>query len=210
MQRATWWKQQGHRVGQTENKSKLVSALEKRKRAIHTFEVNSFFGLGKRPIHKVGIRVNTKSEQDSAVIAAHHYLENEALTETAKNDDDLVLDAKAISVLHKAIRQHDDPTYPAFPDDKWMRENLTTDQIAVLLNLYNQCAQKESPLDHEIDRDKANAYAMALGSAAGSPVADEMLSYFSREYLTQLCIYLSQELFELRGDDEDTPDDVES
>ena len=51
---------------------------------------------------------------------------------------------------------------------------------------------------------------MAIGPAAGSPAADELLGYFSREYLIQLCIYLSQELFERISEEEEEIEDVES
>lgn len=187
------------------NKSRLAKAIEARERKQYDFEVHDFFGLGNKPIHKIGIRVSTKSEQDGAVVAAHKYIEAKA--GNSLSDEDILVDAKTIEVLFHACREvvevepgAEPPkhNYPAFPGPQWMRDNMTTDQLAVLLNLYNEVRRKESPTTWQISSEDVNALAFACAEISDSDLPEKLLARFDREWLTQAFVMLSVQLKEMR------------
>ena len=176
----------------SEHISELAKAIGERTRAIHEFDVAGFFGLGGKPIPKVAIWVNVKSEQDRSIVAAHKYVaEASGDSDGAKRDLDLLSDSKAIEVLFRACRDVADPKYPAFPGPQWMRDHLTTHQVSVLLNLYNEVARRESN-PPEVTSDIVEAYANLAASAAGVvDMPESVLAGLNREELAQLFVLLA-------------------
>lgn len=170
-----------------ERKSPLALALEARERKLHVIEVGGFFGLGDKPVHRLAVRVNTKAEQDSAIVAAHAYVADKTKgpgSEMARADADLLTDAKAIEAVWRACRDPDDPRYPAFTGGpQWMREHMSTDQIAVLLNLVNDTAAQESPLRQELTAEHVGSLAQLCADHAGSDVPAHVLATLSHEGL---------------------------
>ena len=180
-------------------KSKLALAIESRPRKAHDFDVQGFFGLGDKQIHKVAIWVNVKSEQDKAIAAAYQVVSQAAGEHTeAKSDDDLLTDAKTTQILFHACRrcEEEDPElnyrYPAFPSPEWMRRNLTTDQLAVLLNLYHEVRRREAPVPWEIDHDQVLGIAMVSADHSDTALPDTLLAAQSKEWITQAFVILSQ------------------
>ena len=186
---------------QKNQKSKLALAIEQRERKSHEFEVQSFFGLGDKQIHRVAIRVNTKSEEDVAVVAAHKYAKtvSEGMAD-AKKDGDILNDGKAIEALFRACRaagESGDIDYPAFPGPQWMRKNLTTDQIATLLNLYHEVRRVEAPVPWELTNDQVLNMAKICSKASQTDIPDTYLGSRPKEWVTQAFIILSERFFTL-------------
>jgi hypothetical protein len=180
-------------------KSKLALAIESRPRVAHEFEVQGFFGLGDKEIVKVAIWVNVKSEQDSALAAAYKIVES--LTgdnKRASEDDDILVDAKTTQILFQACRRAEEGDeeagykYPAFPSPEWMRQNLTTDQLAVLLNLYHEVRRRESPTPWDITHESVMTLVSVCSKYDQGELSDTILSAQSREWLQQAFIILSQ------------------
>ncbi len=183
----------------TEYKSKLSEALEARERKLHVFDLESFFGIGEKPLPKLGMWLNSKEEQDLAVKAALRYVAKDtAGIEFARNDPDLTSDAKTIEILYLACRDADNPKYPAFPSPGWMRKHLHTGQLAVLLNLYNEVVKHDGSLLWEIDSDRVEAISSLCAAASATDVPEQVLANLSREYLTQLVVMISCKLDEAR------------
>ena len=184
-----------------QKKSKLALAIESRKRRAHDFDIQGFFGLGDKEIHKVAIRINTKSEEDASVVAAHKYAASFRGdgTQAARKDGDILTDGKAIEALFRACRTSGDEEseydYPAFPGPTWMRDHMTTDQIATLLNLYQEVRRVEAPVPWTITIPQVMQLAGACNDAADTNVPDEMLAQQSKEWIAQAFILLSQRLF---------------
>lgn len=181
-------------------KSDLAKAIESRPRDVTTYPVSGFFGLGSKPIHKVAFRVNVKSEEDHALVQAHRYVINIAAgAESAKHDGDLLSDAKTRHALFSACREvttdaqgNDTITnWPAFPGPEWMADQLTTDQIACLLNLYNQTrAEQAGWLDDFADETIEDMLEVAAEAGERNPVARAGLAELPREqiqYLLERC-----------------------
>lgn len=189
-----------------DSKSALALAIESRVRKAHEFEVQGFFGLGGNLIHKIGFRVNTKAEEDKALVTA--YLTVNQLTEgaeQAREDPDLVQDVKLIHALYSACRRAEPEdvertySFPAFPSPNWMRDNLTTDQIAVLINLYNGVRIAEGPLKINISFDEVEEVAQFCADNSRSDVPELMLAPRSREWLVQAFALLAMRWRKLHG-----------
>lgn len=184
-------------MSKEEQKSELSLAIEARKRIAYPMDVNGFFGLGGKPIHRIAIWVNVKSEQDEAIDRAHIWL-SQRTAESARTDPDLVFDTKTVEVLFSACRrcQSGDEEkgwmYPAFPGPAWMKKHLTNDQIACLLNLYHQVRQKENPLFLQLDWSQVEMVALACGENAYNSIPDELLARCDREWLMNAFILLAR------------------
>jgi len=187
--------------GQKQNdvKSKLALAIESRPRIAHEFEVQGFFGLGESPIMKVAVWVNVKSEQDSALASAYQVVDRLTLeSKRAADDEDILVDAKTTQILFKACRRAEEGDkgsgykYPAFPSPEWMRQNLTTDQLGVLLNLYHEVRRREAPVTWEISNESVLSLYAICSDYSQSEMATTLLSVQSREWLQQAFILLSQ------------------
>ena len=138
-----------------DRKSELATAIEaaNASRPANVYPVAGLFGLGGKAIHKIAIRVNLKSEEDRALVQAHRYaIKLAGDVEAVRTSDGLLLDAMARHALFEACREvttddkgNDTITqWPAFPSGGWMAENFTTDQIAGILNLYNQTRAEQA------------------------------------------------------------------
>jgi len=189
------------------SKSKLAMAIESRVRKVHEFEVHGFFGLGEKPIHKIAIWVNVKAEQDRALAAAYEVVKGLTQDAEARKDEDLLIDAKTTQILFNACRRceegdDDKNRYPAFPSPEWMRKHLTTDQLAVLLNLYHEVRRREAPVPWEIDHAQVMANAKLCADHFGTDLPDTLLAVQSREWLTQAFILLAKEYQDVQGDAE--------
>jgi hypothetical protein len=189
-------------------KSLFAQAIDERKasRVVEGFDVSGLFGLADKPIPHIGCRVPTKGEQDRAIIAAHKYIAEIAANagagaESAKADRDLTQDAKTAAAIFECFREMvpdpDDPKkwihadWPAFPSHRWAIENLTPEQIAVLLNLANEFRAKQAPSPIGLDEDTVEDY-IAVCVNAENP--EYLLVGLSREYLVQLQILTSHQV----------------
>lgn len=185
------------------HKSNLALAIEKREREVHEFDVQGFFSLGNKEVVKVAIRVNTKAEEDFSVVAAHKYVKavSEGIEEAA-GDMDLLNDSKAIEALFRACKEVNEESdkgrrnaYPAFPGPKWMRENLTTDQIATLLNLYHEVRRRHAPTSWSIKVSDIMMYAQAASKSSHTNFPDHFLAEKPPEWIIQAFIILSNKFF---------------
>ncbi len=144
-----------------EFKGAVARAIETRVRPLHEFPLIGVSGLGEKQILKVKVRVATKAEENAAVLASHAFVKDAAKgNPLAEGDPDLTADAKAIEIVYRAVRDADEPMYPAFPSPGWMRDNLTTDTLAYLLDIVSQCRAAESE----------------MAMAVTEPVVDQMVA----------------------------------
>jgi hypothetical protein len=170
-------------------------------------EVSGFFGLAGAPVRVVRFVVLRKQEENDALRAAHQYVKQQAAgNDSAANDPDMMIDAKCVECLFRSCK---DPTSgrSAFPGPQWMRDNMTGDQIAVLMNVYNEVRAKCGPIDYRLDREHIDAIVSSCARAAGTDLPDLVLERFPREVLTSLVVLLSQEIVTMREAPVDEPTD---
>ncbi len=201
----------------TDDISPVAAALAARGRKVYPFIVNEFFDLGNKAIFAIGFRAAVKAEDDAAIIEAHRYAHEVARSagdaaEAARKDVDLLTDAKTIEALWRVCRRVDldpkDPTdldkaketiYPAFATPGWMRKTLTTDQIAVLLNLYIEVKRKESRGRREVTDEHVEKLATVCQAHAGDDIPEAILADYPREILTAVVIQFALKLADARA-----------
>lgn len=153
-------------------------------------------------IPKLAIRLLTRNEQDDAAAAAHAHVARlaaraEGGRDATKADEELLYEAKSIECVWRAFRNPDNPAEPAFISPEWIRDTYDTDQIATLVNLYNEARKQRYPDAWRIDLERVRALAMTCGTTAGTDFPEKILAPCSREYVTQLFVLLAQEYVEL-------------
>jgi hypothetical protein len=187
-----------------EEKSEIALAIEQRERKLHEFDVEGFFGLGGKKIPKLAIRVLTKFEENQAIVAAHANSKEWARGDNdARADADLLDDLKLKEALRRAcfvagVATKGGHPIQAFPGGRWMEQNLTTEQLAVLHNLLLEARKSESPMLWEIKMQDVLSLAEGCAKTCGSDMPEAMLSVCSREYLTTAFTLLASEWWKLR------------
>jgi uncharacterized protein YbaA (DUF1428 family) len=180
---------------ETEDKSDLAKAIEACGRVGKSFPVVGLTGMtetGIRDIQTIYFQRAVKAEEDDAVIAAHKYAATRAAeagpgAEAARQDMDILLDTKQLEILSRVCRRDDDRKYPAFPGPEWMRKNLATDQIGMLIHLYNEMKKAVGPTPEILTDDNVDALmatVMAASDPAGS-VIQRVLASLQRDVLTE-------------------------
>jgi len=206
-----------------EEKSALALAIEAQGRHVRCVAMDGFFGPGAREIPAVAFRVAVKADEDAAIVAAHRYAAEESkvagdAAAAARADVDLLGDAKNIEALYRVCcaaesdgaggwRMKTKPrpdrggviTYSAFPSPQWMRRNLTTDQIAALMNAYLEVRAEASPggaLD--LSEEAVDAVVTMVSGNVGNDLPEMALARFSRPHLTHLFVMVCERLAEAR------------
>lgn len=157
-------------------------------------DVQGFFGLGGAPIYQVRVIVLTKQEENDALRAAHVYVKQQAQgNEGALADQELLIDSKHVEVVFRACKQTDS-NMPAFPGPQWMREHMSADELAVLVNVVNEVRAKCGPIDYTLDRDTLDAMRMRLARYGDTELPDLVLERVPREVLTSMVVLLAQDL----------------
>ncbi len=181
-------------------RSPFEEFLLSQERTLHVRDVSGYFSAGDKPVPKIAFWVSTKEEDDAAVSAAHAYVAKVAGEQAgAKEDADLILDAKAVEILWRVCRNPDEPTYPAFTAPSVMRSKLSTDKIATLLNLYNEVRALEGPPLAKIDEANVEAIVELCAKHAGTDAPDTFLAALPRVVVSQLLVLVSVKLAEARG-----------
>jgi hypothetical protein len=199
-----------------EERSALALAIEAEGRHVRCVPLDDFFGPGRKPIGAVAFRVAVKSDEDAAIIAAHRYAAEEAKVAgsaemAARSDSDLLGDAKNIEALYRVcmaaeavaprgwkLKTKPRPdgqgsiTSSAFPGPQWMRRNLTTDQIAYLMNAYLEVRAEASPSGKlDLGDETIDALAQLCADHLSDDLPELALARFSRVHLTHAFVMLA-------------------
>jgi hypothetical protein len=189
-----------------EPRSRLAKAIEARGRKYIIVDVShlGLVGLGEKPIAKIAFRVNVKGEEDAAIVNAWRYVEALAKGTDAVKDEDLTRDAKLCHALWTACREVDEKgslgVSGAFPSPGWMRDNLDSDELAALLNIYNDVRFRKSPFPYEFTDDEVERVAMLCADGAATEIPTAMLAGMPREIVAQYVILLSCKLRQSRSE----------
>jgi len=179
--------------------SEIAALVQKRQRRTYEHDVGPYVGLGET-VAKIAIRVPTKREQDLALAGAHEYVARLAeKTPKLADDPEILFDTKAAFIVAASCRRASNPDkMPAWPSGGWLHENLTSDQIAVLLRLVNEVREKKSPVPMRIDDTQVEAFANMIAASDGTNLPDMALAAQSHAFVVQLYILTVNKLNELR------------
>lgn len=174
-----------------EDHSPLELALMERakSRRTWTFECDKFLAKGKGNFGQFRMRVATVQEQNLALIGAVRYCKEIAKDTGLENDPDLLTNAKTCWILHR-VTLRPDKDLPAFHAPQFMLENLSTDELTVLLNFYQECLRVAGPLDIQLDPAKAEGIASILAHGNSQDAMDE-LTRFTSSQLGLLCVMMA-------------------
>lgn len=182
-----------------EHRSAFDRALDELEPQLHTYDISGFFGLGDKPLPKVGMRLAAKNDEDTAVQAAWaHVTKVAAGIDEVKTDADIVTDAKVVEILWRVCRDPDDPKYPLFASPNRMREKLGTDRLACLMNLYDAVRTKEGGLLFDISDERVEAAVEIAAKASGTNLPEELFARMPRAYLIHLIVLIALKLRDAR------------
>jgi len=180
----------------TEEKSPLVKALDAIKRQCWEFELGTLLGKKADPLGKVRMRVATVGEQNKALLGAEKYLKElgEVRGEIAA---DIMGNAKVAYLMHQVCLDMEKDR-PAFPSGKYIQDTLSSDQLAVILNFYQECLRLSGAIDLDLDDDKIEGLAAMLAHHADSDAPNFALMSFTGAQLTEIVMRLALKLQEAR------------
>jgi hypothetical protein len=184
-----------------EHVSEFAKAVAARfaERKATPYDVDGFFGLGSKPIPRIGILTPTKRQEVAAIDQAHALAKELCGQEEARSDADVLNDAKAACIVFAACRDIKDQRYPAFPGPRWVYDHVTGDQLGAVMNLVNGQRVKDSPSPLEVSDDQVEAYAVVCSTHVGTGLPSVQLSGCPREYLEYLVVALSEKLMTERA-----------
>jgi len=203
-------------------KSALSYAMQEEWEARFTtarcFPLTGFLGAGGKTVAAVAVLKSSVADRDDAAWAAHRYVAEgskragDGATE-AKTDPDITIDAKNVELIYRLCRDVDqgsiaaapnDPSqwkatqWSAFPGPEWMRKHMTSDQLAVLLNLIIEVKNKDAPDPGDISDEVIEVIAAQCNEHASTDIPESVLSRFSRTTLTHAVVLLSVKLAQAR------------
>jgi hypothetical protein len=182
-------------------KSPLVEAIEKRERRTWTFEAQSFLQKGFPKLGKYRMRVVTCEEQENALFMAKRHVKEKVAAAKAEpemaQDADLIGNAKVAYVMYEACRDLEKDG-PAFPSGKWLVKNLSTDELAVLVNHYHEILKLSGPIDLDLSTERVEGLAAVMAAHAETDAPNMVLMAFTREQVCEIAIRLSLLLKEAR------------
>jgi hypothetical protein len=185
----------------------LARALHKRGRTTHVFPLGNFFGLGAKPMHAVAMQILSVGDEGEARDDAHKTRAEQSKRagdgrDEARKDPSGLAAESNMEALMRACRMVDEkglPTrFPAFSGVGWMRRELSTDQQALLLALYDELKRKHGPHPIEIDAETVDAIAKVLQEHAGEDLPEAYLAPYPRTFLTHFAVMLAVRLGQAR------------
>lgn len=198
-------------MNELDYKSPLAIAIEARGRRAYVMDVGPMFGLTDKAKHRIAYVVATKAQDEQAIVRGHRHAQEAAAeggvgAKRASEDIDLLNEAKVCELLHMVCREPAHPEddskgasiHSAFPGPKWMRENLSTDDLARLLNQYVEAKERDAPYRSVITDDAVEQMIDLLSEHCDDEVPEAVLASTTRTYLTHLVTLLAVKIVEAR------------
>lgn len=151
-------------------KTLLQAALETQPMAHRVIDFPRKDPITREPVAKVAIRALSVMEINAATTAAEHYAkrllrEEQRASEANLGYQTLFENAASIELLYRACRDAENLDRPAFmsPDD--MRRILSMDEVACLVEAYNQMQAETSPIVSNMTSEEMDAWLLRIKEA---------------------------------------------
>lgn len=128
-----------------------------------------------KPICKLTLVVLTPTEQVQCAAAGERYCKEllgvQKLEDRGIGYKDIYDSAAATEFLFQSARYSPDINVKFFPSAQWIRDKLTADEVAVLVNAYEQLSAELGPIISSLSEVEMNAWLekLALGAKITSP-----------------------------------------
>ncbi len=113
-------------------------------------------------------------------------------------DADYCTNLRTAYVLHRVTLRMDNDL-PCFQSPAWMIENLSADELTVLLGLYQECVRLSGPIEPDIDASKAEGIAAVLAHSKPDDALTE-LAKLAPAQLSLLAVLLSVKIDVLKSE----------
>lgn len=143
-----------------------------------------------QPIGKVAIRVLTQEEQLAASAAAEK-VAREVLKEQNKDTfgyERVYVDSVCVETLFRACRDPEDVKKTAFPTPRDVRQNLTTEECAMLFRNYLTVQLELGPAIYSLSDEEAEAWIDRLAEGGSYAPLDAAVSDVAK-LLTMYMVY---------------------
>jgi hypothetical protein len=191
----------------TQDDGDLAAALKARGRTVRVFDVTGILGLGGKVVRRIAMQIIPNGEETESILHAHATLAEFAKragrgAEAAAKDADIFANEKNIEALFRICRRVDKAGQAtrtaAFPGPTWMRDELSTDEIAALLNLYDELKRKYGGTSLEINDEMVETLARVLHEHLADDIPEAVLAPYPRWFLTHLATMLAAKLADAR------------
>jgi hypothetical protein len=143
----------------------LFIRLSSRKRPVELVDFPGESADG-QPLGKVAIRVLTQGEmilaKAEATRRARKLIAEKVDGFRGDGDAQVLEDETACQILYQACRRASNPDLPMFPTADKVRQHLTSDEVAVLLNAYAIVQMKLGPLPDAMGKVEYDAWVSRL------------------------------------------------
>lgn len=176
----------------------LVTAIEKRKRVLHTFNAGDLLG------HDVGVgaiavRIPTIAEENDALVSAATFASN-FVGESTEVSSSLNTNFETLCVLSSSFRDAKDPDgVPAFGPPQWIADKLTAPDVERCLGALAECRARESKIRGALSDDDLLALAETIAEVEADEAAGVLIPH-SRVELVDMVYRLSNMLMSLIDD----------
>ncbi len=163
------------------------------------------------PVGQIAIRILNQGEiiaakSEATRRARKMVAEKFEASERIEGYAQVLEDECACQILFRACRRTSDPLLPMFPKADDVRNLLTSDEVAVLLNSYAIVQSKLGPLPEDMGKLEYEAWIARL-KEGGSALP---LARLSAERLRALCLYMASRCPSLPEDNSSAGSPVES
>jgi hypothetical protein len=167
-----------------EELSELEIAINNRKRKTFEFDVPDVLGHNKKPLGKIRMRAATLLEQEKSITEAHAYA---AKLGTSSSDEDSFGNIKTVHILHKVcLKMNSDMV--CFPGPGYMLEKLGREEVAILLNNYNEMTRVISQIDCGFDTETLKAFSELCAAHGSTDAPNIFLQNLSRDQVAEIAI----------------------
>lgn len=173
-------------------------ALKDKPRNGHVFDIASILGVeGEKPVR---IRRAKAMEQDTAILAAHAFVQKRAdKLPNAQTDNDIIINAKHAALLATVVRRDkDNGLMPVWPTGEVLMEEVEPDTIGALIALANMVREREFAGFVPLDDETTEAIVARSVASAGQEYPEQHLAVFSHGFLARLVVNMSLMVSTLR------------
>jgi len=108
-------------------------------------------------------------------------------------DPTILEDAKTVEMLWRACRDIDDPSKPAFPSAKWLRDHLTAEEMSALQSLYQRAERVASRVKEPLTIPERVALAIVVAANADEQHMDNLMMTMPKPALVDFTIWLAKD-----------------
>ena len=163
--------------------SEVERAAQDRVRKTFEVEIPDILGHNKKPLGKIRMREATMAEQEETIKKAYEY----ASKNVSLKDPDSYENIKTVFMLHKVCLNITSDR-PAFVGPEWMLKHFGVQELAILLNNYNEIKRVINSEKRIFDTPTLEAFAELCAKYTHSDAPNIFLNELNRDAVAEIAI----------------------